>query len=375
MMKYMMKYMNRKRFLLAAAVCALTLSGCGNSENNVSADSGSVSRTEAEESAGEAQIAGEADPAVRDVFAMDTYMTVTAYGDRAEEAVEAAVEEIERLDAILSTGDENSEVAAVNKNGGGVLSSDTAYLLERSLELNEMTDGKFDITIYPVMEAWGFTTQEYSVPSEDTLQELLSLVDSGGVVYNEENSEVSFEREGMMIDFGGIAKGYTSSRIMDIYREYGVVSGMVSLGGNVQLMGTKTDGSFWRVAIQSPDEEDGYIGVLEAADVAVITSGGYERYFEQDGVTYHHIIDPDTGYPADNGLVSVTIVSADGALADGLSTSLFIMGLDEASDFWRAHSEEFDTILMDESGTVYVTEGIADRFQSDYEVQIIREDE
>ncbi len=178
----------------------------------------------------------------------------------------------------------------------------------------------------------------------------------------------------MKIDFGGIAKGYTSGRIADIYRECGVTSGLINLGGNVQVVGTKTDGSKWRVAVQSPEAEDDYLGILSTADRAVITSGGYERSFEQDGMKYHHIIDPSTGHPANNGLVSVTIVSADGTLADGLSTSLFIMGKDKAAEYWRAHSDEFDTILEDADGVLYVTEGIADDFTSDHETNIIRKD-
>ena len=116
----------------------------------------------------------------------------------------------------------------------------------------------------------------------------------------------------MKIDFGGIAKGYTSSRIMQIYKKCGVTSGLVSLGGNVQLLGAKPDGSAWKVAVESPDEDGNYLGILQAKDKAVITSGGYERYFEKNGKNYHHIIDPSTGYPAENGLTSVTIVSDDG---------------------------------------------------------------
>ena len=159
---------------------------------------------------------------------------------------------------------------------------------------------------------------------------------------------------------------------MDIYREKGVTSGLVNLGGNAQVFGTKPDGSLWRVAVQSPDSEDEYLGVLEAKDKAIITSGGYERYFEKGGVTYHHIIDPATGYPAENGLVSVTIVSTDGTLADGLSTSLFVMGKDKAVDYWKAHSDEFDMILLTDDEKLYVSEGIKDSFTSDREVEIIK---
>ena len=162
---------------------------------------------------------------------------------------------------------------------------------------------------------------------------------------------------------------------MDIYKEKGVTSGLVNLGGNAQVLGTKPDGSLWRVAVQSPDAEDEYLGVLETKDKAIITSGGYERYFEKDGVTYHHIIDPSTGYPAENGLSSVTIVSADGTLADGLSTSLFVMGKDKAVDYWRAHSDEFDMILLTDDEQLYVSEGIKDSFTSDRDVNIVEKDD
>ena len=167
------------------------------------------------------------------------------------------------------------------------------------------------------------------------------------------------------MDLGGIAKGFTSSRIMEIFKKDGVTCGMVSLGGNVHLLGTKQDGSAWRVGIQDPDNTNDMLGVLEASDCAIITSGAYERNFEKDGVTYHHIIDPATGKPSNSGLTSVTIVSKDGTLADGLSTSLFVMGKDKAIAYWKQHADEFDTILVDKDRNVYITEGIADGFEPD----------
>lgn len=341
----------KKKFLtLAAVLLSISLcTGCGQKEEV----------TEQTEEAVE-----------QDLFAMDTFMHVTAYGEHAEEAVEAASDEIVRLDQLLSTGEEESEVALLNQNGESVLSEDTAYLLERSMELYESTDGVFDIAVYPLMEAWGFTSGNYSVPEDAVLAEALSLIDVNDISYNKETQEVSFAKEGMQIDFGGIAKGYTSSRIMDIYEELGVTSGMVNLGGNVQVLGTKPDGSYWKVGIESPDKED-YLGILSAMDCAVITSGGYERYFEKDGVTYHHIIDPATGYPANQGLISVTIISEDGTLADALSTSLFIMGKDKAIEYWRAHSEEFNVILLTDTEELYITEGIAENFSSEREYQVI----
>ena len=161
------------------------------------------------------------------------------------------------------------------------------------------------------------------------------------------------------LDLGGIAKGFTSSRVMDVFREKGVTSGIISLGGNVQALGCKPDGNMWRIGIQDPNDLNSTFAVIEVADQAVITSGGYQRYFEENGQTYHHIIDPRTGYPAENGLISVTIISDDGTLADALSTSLFIMGPEKASTFWKKHADAFDAVMMKDDGTVMVTAGLA----------------
>lgn len=368
--------MSLKKAIAGVCLGALLLTGgCGQKQSNTQqikdtaqAQETAGVETEASSENGEPSQA----EASRDIFAMDTYMSVTAFGENADAAVDTAQAEIERLDAMLATGNGDSEIARLNVSGTAELSVDAGYLVERALELYTETDGAFDIAIYPVMEAWGFPSQNYQVPSEDALQERLALADASKVSYDADSRKVSFGEAGMEIDLGGIAKGYTSARIMDIFRSYGITSGLVNLGGNVQVLGTKTDGSKWRVAVQSPDDESDYLGVLSVSDKAVITSGGYERYFEQDGITYHHIIDPKTGYPAENGLKSVTIVSADGTLADGLSTSLFIMGEEKAAEFWRMHSDEFDAILLTDDGTIYVTEGIADDFSTELSAEVIR---
>lgn len=316
-----------------------------------------------------------AEPVSQEIFAMDTYMTVTAYGENADQAVKASIEEIQRLDTLLSATAETGEVYTVNHSGGGVLSEDSMYLLERSLELHESTGGAFNVAIFPVMEEWGFVSDEFAVPSEAKLQEKLALANVDGINIDYATSGITFDEEGMAIDFGGIAKGYTSLKIADIFREMGIESGLINLGGNAQVVGTKTDGSDWKVGIQNPENDSEYLGVLSVTDCAVITSGGYERYFEEDGITYHHIIDPATGYPAENGLISVTIVSKDGTLADGLSTSLYVMGLEKAEQYWREHSEEFDAILMTEDQDIYITEGIADNFTSEMTVYKIGKEE
>ena len=361
-----MKFINK---IIVVCLCASVFAGgCGQSGQDTTKSKKSESTGSSKNSTEQASSDTEAS---KDIFAMDTYMTVTAYGEKAQDAVDAAEAEIERLDTLLSTGNADSEIAKLNEQKSATLSEDGGYLVKRALELNKETDGAFDIAIYTVMEAWGFPTQNFRVPSADELTGLLKHVDAAKISYDKDTREISFEDDQMKIDLGGIAKGYTSSRIMDIFKENGITSGLVNLGGNVQALGTKTDGSNWRVAVQSPDDTEDYLGVLSIRDKAVITSGGYERYFEQDGVTYHHIIDPKIGYPAENGLVSVTIVSSDGTLADGLSTSLFIMGEEKAAEFWKAHSDEFEAILETDDGTIYVTEGLKDSFTTDLDMKVI----
>ena len=269
-------------------------------------------------------------------------------------------------------GNKDGEVATLNKEGSGILSKDTKELFCRSLDLYKSTKGAFDITVYPLMDLWGFTTGKYHVPSKAQLKETLKYVNQSKIKFSKEDGAITLG-EGQKVDFGGIAKGFTSNRIMEIWKERGITSGMVSLGGNVQVLGSKTDGSAWKIGIQNPDNQDGeMIGVVTVKNKAVITSGGYERYFEENGKIYHHIIDASNGYPADSGLTSVTIICSDGTLADGLSTSIFIMGLDKAIQYWDCHRDEFDMILYTKEGNVYITEGIEKEFISDYQVKIIK---
>lgn len=307
----------------------------------------------------------------KDIFAMDTYMTVTAYGKDAENGVNKAVDEINRLETVLSAEKQESDIYKLNETGSGTLSTDTKNIVSKALEINKTTNGAFDISIYPLMVKWGFTTQKYNVPSKNEISKLLKDVDSSKIIFDEKSGNIKL-KENMKIDLGGIAKGYTSNRVMQIFKECGVKSGLVSLGGNVQALGTKTDGTAWQIAIENPDKSSDYIGVVSVKDKAVITSGGYERYFEKNGKTYHHILDPETGYPAESGLKSVTIVSGDGTLADALSTSLFVMGKEKALDYWREHKNEFDTVLVEDNGDITITGGLEKIFKSNFKFDTVK---
>ena len=307
----------------------------------------------------------------KDIFAMDTYMTVTAYGKNAENGVNKAVDEINRLETVLSAEKQESDIYKLNETGSGTLSTDTKNIVSKALEINKTTNGAFDISIYPLMVKWGFTTQKYNVPSKNEISKLLKDVDSSKIIFDEKSGNIKL-KENMKIDLGGIAKGYTSNRVMQIFKECGVKSGLVSLGGNVQALGTKTDGTAWQIAIENPDKSSDYIGVVSVKDKAVITSGGYERYFEKNGKTYHHILDPGTGYPAESGVKSVTIVSDDGTLADALSTSLFVMGKEKALDYWREHKNEFDTVLVEDNGDITITGGLEKIFKSNFKFDTVK---
>ena len=304
---------------------------------------------------------------------MDTYMTLSCYGENAERALDAAEAEIRRLDALLSTGEPDSEVSRLNRDGGGVLSEDTAALLAAALSAYEETDGAFDCTILPLMELWGFPSGTLHVPTDGELAETLAVTGSGRLSLTD---GVLTMEAGTAVDLGGIAKGYTSARLTEIFRSFGVGHAIVSLGGNVQCLGDKPDGSLWRCGIRDPDpsaESGDIIGVVTVRDSAVITSGSYERRLtdEATGRTYHHILDPATGRPAETGLASVTIVSGDGTLADALSTACFVMGPERAEAFWRDRSGTFDMILVLSDGTIRVTEGIAGAFSSSREYTVI----
>lgn len=353
------------------------------SESGVSSESSSLLGTSSEESSDDeggvtvSKEAMETPSASQDIFAMDTYMTVTAYGDKCTEAVQAAVDEINRLDDLWSVGNSESEISILNENGSVILSDETYTVVKEALELYDSTGGLFDITVYPLMVEWGFTTEDYKVPTDDKIKELLKLTGIDKITLDDETHQITLQT-GTQIDLGGIAKGYTSAKIMDIFSEYGIVSGLVSLGGNVQLYGTKVDGSDWRVGVENPDNTikalstSDYIGVVQISDKALITSGGYQRYFvDENGEKHHHIIDPRTGSPSNSGLISVTIVSDDGLLADGLSTSLFIMGKDDAISYWHEHSDQFDFILVDSEGKIYVSKGIESNFSSELDYEIV----
>ncbi len=351
----------KKAWIVFALIICLLFSGCGNS----AAQPVSTALPTAEAPSPSEE---ESAKSTIYVFSMDTYMTITAYGPNRSAALQAAEDEVNRLNDLFSIGVADSEVATANRTGFSDLSVDTEEVIRRALDIYDMTDGAFDITVTPLMELWGFTTGNYHVPSDKELAETLKRTGNEKVQLDSEAMNVTLT-DTCEIDLGGIAKGFTSARIMDIFAEHGVTSGIVSLGGNTQCLNLKPDGSKWRIGIRDPwGTELDYLAVIEVDNQCVITSGGYERFFTADengnittdgsGRTYIHILDPNTGIPIDNELCAVSIVSKDGTLADGLSTSLFIMGYEKSVEFWRENSELFDAIFILDDGRICATAGL-----------------
>ena len=295
-----------------------------------------------------------------EIFAMDTVMSFTAYGKNAEEAVKKVSSRIRELENLYSAEKEQSEVSRLNQAGELTVSREVAELFRVSREVWESTGGAFDCTIYPLMKLWGFPEQKFRVPSGAEIAETLPLVDSSKIAADGENIRLG---EGQEVDFGGVGKGFASAEAMEVFRQAGVKSALVSLGGNIQVLGAKPDGSDWKIGIRDPETGKSKL-MIRVKDCCVITSGGYERFFEAEGRTYIHILDPKTGEPVDNELASVTVVSEDGARADALSTALFVMGYEKGSAWWQEHAEECQLIWIMENGSVVLTEGLSDRFEN-----------
>lgn len=338
---------------------ALMLTSCASDTEQYSGTSG--------------QTSGITERASRDLFAMDTFMTMTAYGENSEQALSAASEKILSLESIFSVTDENSEIWKANHSGGHEtdVSRETSEIISFALDIAEKTSGALNPAIYPVVKEWGFTTGDYHIPDAETLRELLENTDYSRISVTENSVTVP---EGMLIDLGAAAKGFTGDAVSEIMKDYGVESAVFSLGGNIQTVGSKPDGSDWRVSVRDPFDENSQMCIVSVSDKAVVTSGNYERFFTgSDGKQYCHIIDPSDGYPAENGLVSVTIVSESGTLCDCLSTAMFVKGEDAAVDYWRENGG-FEMILADSSGELTVTEGLENCLEviNGMEMRIVR---
>lgn len=309
---------------------------------------------------------GETKQSQRQVFAMDTVMTLTAYGNKADIGLNAAQSVIQSMDTMLDPDTDTSIAYAINHAEGSnvSISGQVALMLSTAKTVYDQSGGALDLTLYPVIKRWGFADGRYYVPTDVELASDLSLKCFDKMVLTSFPSSgtyaVSFPATAQ-ISFAAVAKGCASEYAIQAMRQAGVTSGIVSLGGNVQTLGQKPDGSDWKVAIQDPNNTSSYLGVVSVGETAVITSGTYQRFFTQNGKTYHHLISPKSGSPISNTLTSVTILCEDGTLADCLSTAMFILGENAALNYWRNYGG-FEMILVNKDNQITCTKGLIEEF-------------
>jgi thiamine biosynthesis lipoprotein len=254
---------------------------------------------------------------------LGTYIEVTSPDKRATKIV---FDEISRIEDLLSKYRPESEVSELNRLGKLKVSPETFYIIKKSKEFSEASYGAFDITVAPLMDLWGFTNKEYRVPKDSEIKNTMKLIGSDKIVLNELNSVIEFSVPGMKIDLGGIAKGFAIDCAVKKLREKNISSCLIA-GGQVYALGDKF-AKPWRVTIKSPRERN-LAGYLELKDQSAATSGDYEQYFTKNGKKYSHIMDPRSGYPADSGISSVTVIAQDGLTADALSTAVSVLGKGE----------------------------------------------
>lgn len=332
-------------------------------------------------------------------YAMNTFMTIRSFGKNSKEANLKVQQRIFQIENELSVTKETSDVWKLNHSNGEptIVSSETSALLHFAVDLAKKTQGAFNPCLYPITSAWGFTNENYRVPSQTEIQNLLSFVDYNKIEFsknsNQEN-QISLQKN-MMIDFGAIGKGFACDESIKILKENGIESAVLDLGGNVQVLGAKKNSKHqnvdWRIGIKNPDQSSPISAVagLNLKNKAVVTSGGYERFFvDDDGKKYIHIFDSKTGKPVENEILSVTIIADSSLWADSLSTTLFVLGKDTAIDFWKdfphkfSQSDfeisypqilDFDFVILTNDNSIFYTQGIKDKifFLADFDEKIL----
>jgi len=294
--------------VLLAVLLLIVLTSCATASGTKNADSVFTQRTEMD--------------------LLGTVITISSYEPLDRKVLDRAFATVTEIEERMSVNLSHSEISAIN--GGGTepveVSEETRALIARAIEFSELSGGAFDISIGSVMQLWKRDGEFAVLPTHEDIRIALRLVDSGQIVLSD---HAVLTPAGMQLDLGGIAKGYACDKTLEYLKSVGIVGALLDFGGNIYAHGLKPDGTPWVIAVASPVVgDDGLVCVIPVSDTAVVTSGGYERYFEADGTMYHHILDPRTGYPVDNELLSVTIIDASSTRADALSTACFVLGLD-----------------------------------------------
>ena len=294
---------------------------------------------------------------------LGTVCTINLFDQGSTELYGQMFQKLKGIEQAFSVNLSDSAVSQINQSAGiapVVVPQEVIYVLQEALRIAERTGGAFDPTIGPLVDLWDIGGDNSQVPSQQAIDHARSLVDWRLVEIDSQRGTVYLTKQGMALDLGGIAKGYAADELVAIAQEAGIQQALFDLGGNIYAFGTKADGTPWRVGVKDPAQPGGSPALaLAVQDRSVVTSGMYERFFEQEGIRYHHILNPATGYPVWNDIQSVTIVSKSSLLADALSTSVFVLGREKGLALLE--SEDAEGVIIGEDNLVYPTSGIADQ--------------
>lgn len=296
------------------------------------------------------------EPLTDTTFALDTFITVTIYHGGDETVLKDSLDFIRKYETVFSATNPDAELYKLNHREKGVMSvktsEDLAYLIDKALYYSKISNGAFDITTQPLKELWDFNTETPKLPSEESIKEALPKVDYNRV--SVEGDTVKFTSDDTMIDLGAIAKGYIADKTKEFLVGKGVDSAIINLGGNVLCIGKKPNGQNFTIGLQKPyADRNETVALLKVNDESVVSSGVYERHFVIDGKNYHHILNPKTGYPYDNGLIEVSILTKSSTDADALSTTCFSLGVEEGVKLLNSIPDTYGYFILSDYSIVY----------------------
>lgn len=280
--------------------------------------------------------------------------------DSSEVFISAAKAEVERIESLISSWDEKSETAKINRNSGIrpiEIDAELFQLIKRGQSISKLTDGAFDLSYAGLDPIWKFDGSMKTLPDSNLVSKSRTLIDHTKIRLDESNNSILLEQKGMRIGFGGIGKGYSANRVRDLLKKMGVKNGAINAGGDLITWGKNENGEDWKVGVRKPGLEEKPIGFIDVKEMAVVTSGNYERFALINGKRYSHVIDPRTGWPA-TGLKSVTIVCSDAELADALATAVFVLGREVGMDLIQ-QMNGIECVVIDDADHIFTTKGIA----------------
>lgn len=343
--------------LITLGISFMVLTGCSNSANKTTTESSAATKILK-------------DPYSDEQFLLGTYVRIRVYDEGKESALKPAFDRVKELGDKITINQKGSEIDEVNEQAGikPVKVSDDVYtLVKRAYEYSQDSQGGFDMAIGAITQLWRIGFDDARKPSQEEIDQALKLVDYHKIELNDKEKTVYLKEKGMIIDLGAIAKGYITDEVVKVLKKQGVTTAIVDLGGNVYVLGHSPRGENqdWTVGIQDPNMARGSVlGSIKERNKTLVTSGIYERYLEVDGKKYHHLFDPKTGYPFDNDIASVTIITDKSIDGDGLSTAVFSMGVKKGLEYVESElNKGTEAIFVTKDDKVYVTDPIKDTFK------------